>query len=171
VTRLRDPEPLGPDHVIEGFDCGRPSLNVWLERYARQAAASGSARTYVIVDAEQGRVVGYHALTAAQLERKAASARVIRGMPQYPIPVVLLVRLAVDRSVAGRGVGAWLLRDAMLRTLAASETIGVRAMLVHAVDDDARRFYRHHGFELSPTDELHLMILTKDIAASLDASP
>jgi GNAT superfamily N-acetyltransferase len=170
VARIGDPEPLGTDHVVAGFDCGRESLNVWLARYARQAATAGSARTYVIIDAHHERVVGYHALTAAALERSAAPPRVIRGMPQYPIPVVLLARLAVDRSVAGRGLGAWLLRDAMLRTLAASETIGVRAMLVHAIDEDARRFYRRHGLEPSPTDSLHLMILIKDIAAAWDVA-
>jgi GNAT superfamily N-acetyltransferase len=95
---------------------------------------------------------------------------VIKGMPRYPIPVVLLARLAVDRSVTGRGLGSWLLRDAMLRTLAAADTIGVRALLVHAIDEDARRFYLKHGLQPSPTDPLHLMILLKDIAASLRAA-
>jgi GNAT superfamily N-acetyltransferase len=170
VPRFGDAEPLGPDHVVEGFDCGRTSLNVWLARYAQQAGAVGSARTYVVVDAQQERVVGYHALTAAGLERAAATARIVKGMPQYPIPVVLLARLAVDLSVAGRGLGAWLLRDAMMRTLAAGETIGIRAMLAHAIDEDAAAFYLRHGFEPSPTDRLHLMILTKDIAATLDAA-
>ena len=154
---------------LEGFDCGRASLNVWLVRYARQAAAVGSARTYVILDAQQARVVGYYALTAAGLERDSATARIVKGMPQYPIPVVLLARLAVDLSVAGRGLGAWLLRDAMMRTLAAAETIGVRAMLVHAIDQHAAGFYLRHGLEASPTEPRHLMILIKDIAASLNA--
>lgn len=166
MARFGDPEPLGPGHVLEAFDCGRASLNLWLTRYARQAA-SGSARTYVVDDAEQDRVVGYHALTAAQLEREAATARIIKGMPRYPIPVVLLARLAVDQSVTGRGLGAWLLRDAMTRTLAAADTIGVRALLVHAIDDQARAFYLRQGLQPSPTDPLHLMILLKDIAASL----
>lgn len=165
-----DPEPMGPAHVVEGFDCGRASLNVWLVRYARQAAAAGSARTYVMVDAQQGRVVGYHALTAAALEREAASARIVKGMPRYPIPVVLLARLAVDKSVAGHGIGAWLLRDAMMRALAAAETIGVRAMIVHGIDEDAAAFYLRHGLEPSPTDPRHLMILIKDIAAALNAA-
>jgi GNAT superfamily N-acetyltransferase len=170
VPRFGDPEPLGRDHIVDGFDCGRASLNVWLVRYARQAAAVGSARTYVVVDAQQERVVGYHALTAAGLERKAATARSIKGMPQYPIPVVLLARLAVDLSVSGRGLGAWLLRDAMMRMLAASEAIGVRAMLVQAIDEDATAFYLRHGFEPSPTEPRHLMILIKDIAAALNAA-
>jgi GNAT superfamily N-acetyltransferase len=170
VGRFEDPEPLGPDHVLEGFECGRASLNTWLVKHARQAAAAGSARTYVVIDAEHGRVMGYHALAAAGVERRAATSRVIGGMPRYPIPVVLLARLAVDVLVAGRGIGAWLLRDAMTRTLAASETIGVRAMLVHALDDDARAFYLRHGLESSPTDPLHLMILIKDIAGAVDAA-
>lgn len=169
MPRFGDPEPLRRDHVVEGFDCGRTSLNLWLVRHARQAAAAGSARTYVVLDPEQARVVGYHALTAAGLEREAATARTIKGMPQYPIPVVLLPRLAVDLSVSGRGLGAWLLRDAMTRTLAAAETIGVRAMLVHAVGEEAAVFYLRHGLEASPTDPRHLMILIKDIVAALDA--
>lgn len=170
MPRFSDPEPLAPDHVLAGFDCSREPLNLWLSRYARQAAAAGSARTYVIVDSEQRRVVGYHALTAAGLEREGATARVRKGMPRYPVPVVLLARLAVDLSVTGRGLGGWLLRDAMLRTVAAAETIGVRAMLVHAKDDDARRFYLRHGLESSPSDPLHLMILLKDIIASSGAA-
>jgi GNAT superfamily N-acetyltransferase len=166
VGRFGGPEPLRPDHVLEAFDCGRASLNVWLIRHARQAAA-GSARTYVVVDSEQDRVVGYQALTAGELKRQAATARIVKGMARYPIPVVLLARLAVDRTVAGRGIGAWLLRDAMTRTLAAADTIGVRALVVHALDDQARAFYMRHGLQLSPTDPLHLMIMLKDVAASL----
>ena len=146
------------------------TANGGLHRHAVNAGAAGSARTYVVVDQDQHRVVGYHALTAAAIERAAATPRAIKGMPQYPIPVVLLARLAVDHTVAGRGLSAWLLRDAMLRTLAAADTIGVRAMLVHAIDQDARDFYLRHGFELSPTDELHLMLLIKDIAAAVRAS-
>jgi GNAT superfamily N-acetyltransferase len=170
VARFGDPERLSSHHVLGDFDCGRTSLSVWLTKHARQAAAAGSARTYVVVDSEQARVVGYHALAAAGVEREAATARVIKGMPRYPVPVVLLARLAVDVSVARRGLGAWLLRDAMTRTFAASETIGVRAMLVHAIDNEAREFYIRHGLEPSPTDPLHLMILIKDIAAALAAA-
>jgi len=170
VRRFGDPELLGPAHVLEGFDCGRAPLNVWLTKHARAAAAAGSARTWVTVGFEHDRVVGYHALTAAGVERQGATARAVKGMPRHPVPVVLLARLAVDSSAGGHGVGAWLLRDAMTRTLAASETIGVRPMLVHALDDDARAFYIHHGLEPSPTDPRHLMIIIKDIAAALHAA-
>lgn len=170
MARFGEPERLSSHHALGDFDCGRTSLNVWLTKHAPPAAAAGSARTYVIVDSEQARVVGYHALAAAGVEREAATARVIKGIQRYPVPVVLLARLAVDTSVARRGLGAWLLRDAMTRTFAASETIGVRAMLVHAIDSDARECYVRHGLEPSPTDPLHLMVLIKDIAASLEAA-
>lgn len=171
MPRFSGTELLNSGHRLEGFTCGRVSLDHWLTQHALQAAAAGPARTYVVLDSkQQHRVVGYHALAAAGLEREAATARVIKGMARYPVPVVLLARLAVDLSVARRGIGAWLLRDAMLRTLSAAETIGVRAMLVHAQDEDARRFYLRHGLEPSPSDPLHLMILLKDVAASITAA-
>lgn len=91
-------------------------------------------------------------------------------MPHHPIPAVLLARLAVDESVQGRGIGAWLLRDAMLRTLSAADAVGVRVMLVQAISPDARGFYERHGFEPSPTDPLTLQMLLKDIRAGVDAS-
>jgi GNAT superfamily N-acetyltransferase len=167
VPRFSDPEPLGARHILEGFDCGEDSLNVWLCRHARGATGSGSARAFVTVDAEQERVVGYHALTAASIEHPEATGRVQRGMPQHPIPVMLLARLAVDRSVQGHGLGAWLLTDAMERALAAAEILGIRALVVHALNDNAREFYLRHGLGPSPTDERHLMILLKDIRAVL----
>lgn len=168
MPRFSDPEPLGAHHAFEGFDCGAASLNAWLTRYARAAAGAGSARTFVTVDTVQERVVGYHALTAASLDHAEAPERVRRGMPRHPIPVILLARLAVDLSAQGRGLGAWLLADAMKRSLAAAELVGIRALLVHALDDRARAFYLRHGLIPGPTDERHLMILVKDIRAALD---
>jgi len=168
MPRFGDPEPLGPDHSLGGFDCGVDSLNTWLPKHARAAAASGSARTYVVEDSEQGRVVGYHVLCAASVSRRDASPRARRGMPRYPIPAVLLARLAVDRSVQDRGLGAFLLRDAMARTLAAAAELGIRVMLVHALGESAGDFYVHHGFEPSPTDPLNLQLLIKGIEASLE---
>jgi GNAT superfamily N-acetyltransferase len=168
VPRFGDPEPLGQDHSLGGFDCGVDSLNTWLPKHGRAAAASGSARTYVIEDAEQGRVVGYHALCAASVSRRKATPRASRGMPRHPIPAVLLARLAVDRSVQGNGLGTFLLRDAMARTLAAAAELGIRVMLVHALNEVARDFYMHHAFEPSRTDPMNLQLLVKDIEASLD---
>jgi GNAT superfamily N-acetyltransferase len=168
LSRFRDPEPLDADHDIEDFDCGVESLNVWLKKHAPTAAAAGSARTYVMHGAEQDRVVGFHALAAASIDHAEATRRAAKGMPRHPIPAVLLARLAVDTTVQGRGIGAWLLRDAMLRSLSAAESVGIRVLLVHATDDVARAFYEHHGFEMSPTDPLNLQMLIKDIRAAVE---
>ena len=167
MSRFRGPEPLDSSHDVGGFDCGVASLTSWLKKHAGQAAAVGSARTFVIHDAEQGRVVGYHALAAASVTHREATARAVKGMSRHPIPAALLARLAVDSSVQGRGVGAWLLRDAMLRTLSAADSVGIRILLVHTIDAEARAFYEHHGFERSPTDPLNLQMLTKDIRAAV----
>jgi GNAT superfamily N-acetyltransferase len=153
--------------VLDGFDCGVSSLNLWLLDDARSAAAAGSARTFVLSDNELGRVVGYHGLTVASVSHENAAERLTKGMPRHEIPAVLLARLGVDIAVQGRGLGAWLLRDAMLRTVAVSEEVGIRALLVHALDDSARAFYTRFGFEPSPTDANNLQIIIKDIRASL----
>ena len=130
---------------------------------------AAAARVYVVEDDKQSRVVGYHALCAASIRPQDASSRARQGMPRHPIPAVLLARLAVDRSVQDRGLGAFLLRDAMARTLAAAAELGIRVMLVHALDESARSFYLHHGFEPSPTDPMNLQLLVKDIEASAGA--
>ncbi|HYC81975.1 MAG TPA: hypothetical protein VEB65_09330, partial [Solirubrobacterales bacterium] len=123
MARLRGPRPLERKDPREGFSCGVPSLDSWLVEHAPDADAVGSARTYVVIDEEQGRVVGYYALTVASLERDEATGRASRGMPRHPIPAMLLARLAVDESGHGEGIGAMLLADAMQRTLlVAAET-------------------------------------------------
>lgn len=170
MTRFSDPEPLAPGHDIEGFDCGVGSLNLWLTKHASQARATGSARTFVVTDAERRRVAGYYALTGASITHVEATPRATKGMPRHPIPAVLLARLAIDKDVQGRGVGAWLLLDAMRRTMAAAESVGIRVLLVHAIDDKARRFYEHHGFAASPTDPRNLQMLMKDIRATAEAA-
>jgi GNAT superfamily N-acetyltransferase len=170
VRRYKDPRPLVRGDRVEGFDCGALSLNTWLVRYALAAAAADSARTFVTVDVEQERVVGYHALAAAAIEHKAATERVRSGMPRHAIPVILLARLAVDRSRQRQGLGAWLLADAMRRALSAAEQVGIRALVVHAIDEPARAFYERHGMSPSASDPQHLMILIKDIRAALDAA-
>jgi GNAT superfamily N-acetyltransferase len=167
-ARFGDPEPLDAKHAVDGFDCGVESLNVWLIEHARQAAAAGSGRVFVMVEAEQQRVCGYHALAAAAVAHEHATERARKGQPRHPIPAVLLARLAVDTSVQGRGIGAWLLRDAMRRALSASEAVGMRVLLVHALDDSARSFYARWGFEPSPTDPLNLQMLFKDSRKSLE---
>jgi GNAT superfamily N-acetyltransferase len=162
------PQPLEGSHVLDGFDCGRTSLNEWLLRYARQAQASGSAKTYVMTG--QGRIVGYYSLTVGQIDTLEVSDRVRKGMGAYPIPVVILARLAVARRMQGHGLGVGLLQDAIRRTLAIAEQAGVRALLTHPVDEDAARFYQRFGFEKSPLREQQLLLLLKDARKLLAGS-
>jgi GNAT superfamily N-acetyltransferase len=170
LSRFREPALLTADHALAGFDCGVASLNVWLIKHAVQAAAVGSARTYVIHDDEQARVVGYHAIAAASVSQEEATTRARKGMPKHPIPAVLLARLAVDQSVSGRGLGAALLRDAMVRTISVSEELGIRVLLVHALGENARAFYERFGFEESDSDPLNLQMLIKDLKVSIESA-
>lgn len=171
MPRLSDPERLSAEHALSGFDCGVGSLNVWLKRHARTAGAAGSAQTFVVTEETQGgRIVGYYALAVASITHAEATKRAARGMPRHHIPALLLARLAVDESVQSQGIGAFLLRDAMTRAIAVSEEAGVRMMLVHAVDEKARAFYERFGFEPSPTDDMNLQMIIKDIRRSLDAA-
>ena len=170
MPRFLAPAPLSPEHQINGFDSGEGSLDVWLVRHSRSAAKAGSAKTYVVTDAEQGeRVVGYHALSGASLDRRQTTERAAKGLGGHPVPAVLLARLAVDISVQGRGVGTMLMQDAMVRALSVSEEIGIRVLLTHALNDSARAFSMKFGFEESPTDPMNLQIIIKDIKASLGA--
>lgn len=170
MPRFLDPQPLGGEHRINEFSCGVGSLDVWLVKHARAAAGAGSARTYVVVDSTQDRVAGYHALSLASVEHADATPRAQKGMPRNPIPAMLVARLAVDRAVQGKGIGAFLLRDAVGRALSVAEQAGMRLLLVHAVDEDARAFYEHFGFEASPTDPMNLQLLVKDIRLALDST-
>jgi GNAT superfamily N-acetyltransferase len=168
MARFTGPELLGSGHMLERFSSGESSLDDWLCKHAHNAKGAGSARSYVICDtAQQGRVVGYHALTVTGIGHRDASERLVRGMGRHPIPAVVLARLAVDRSVQRQGLGALLLRDAMLRAVSAAEGLGIRALVVHALHAEARAFYLRFGFEPSPTDDLHLAMLIKDVRASL----
>ena len=157
---LHGPEPLGPQHRLEGFDCGKPALNDWLLRHARQAQGSGSAKTFVVVDDD--RVAGYFSLTVGQIDTLDAPERIRKGMGQYPFTVVILARLAVSTTDQGRGIGVGLLQDAIRRTMLIAEHAGIRAMLTHPIDEDATRFYTRFGFIASPLREQQLLLLLKD---------
>ncbi len=157
---LSGPKPLGPQHRLEGFDCGKPTLNDWLVRHARQAQASGSAKTFVV--SEDDRVAGYFSLTVGQIDTLDAPERIRKAMGQYPIPVVILARLAVSLQDQGRGIGIGLLQDAIRRTLLIAEQAGIRAMLTHPIDEEAARFYTRFGFIASPLREQQLLLLLKD---------
>lgn len=155
------PASLEKRHSFEGFDCGRTSLNDWLFRHARQAQASGSAKTFVVTNPEQ-QVVGYYSLTVGQVETLSAPERIRQGMGAYPIPVVILARLAVSITAQGRGIGSGLLKDAIKRTLLISEQAGIRAMLTHPLDDQAAQFYLQAGFIASPLQDNQYLLLLKD---------
>lgn len=149
------PEKLSSDHDLAQFQCGEPALDDWLRRRALQNEESGASRTYVVCVGK--RVLGYYALAVGAVAHIGAPGRIRRNMPD-PVPVMVLGRLAVDRSVHGRGLGPALLRDAVLRTLQAAEIAGIRAILVHAISESAKRFYEGWGFIPSPVDPVTLMI-------------
>ncbi len=157
---ISKPEVLHDKHLLEQFDCGNPSLNEWLLRHARQAQSSGSAKTFVISD--DNIVIGYFSLTVGQVETYEAPERIRRGMGQYPIPVVILARLAVSINHQGLGIGVGMLQDAIRRTLMISEQVGIRALLTHPIDDRASKFYERFGFVSSPVREKQLVLLLKD---------
>lgn len=161
MTATRRIEKLRLDHRTESFDCGREELNRYLSRYAWQNQQADAAQTYVgLVDST---VVGYHTLAVGQVSLEEAPARLSKGLARHPVPIMLLARLATHRQWQGQGVGRSLLRDAMQRTLQAADIAGIRAMAVHAKDENARRFYEHFDFAASPSDPLHLFVLLKDV--------
>lgn len=158
------PVPLGPEHDCSTFDCGNDVLNTWLAERAKGNQLSRASRTFVVTSDD--RVVGYYSLSNFAIARREATGRVARNMPD-PMPAVLLGRLAVDRSIQRQGLGKGLLRDAILRTLQVAEISGVRAMFVHAIDEDALHWYAKYGFEPAPTHEAELMVLLDDVRQTL----
>ncbi len=154
------PQALTAKHQLDNFDCGKPALNDWLVRHAMQAQASGSARTCVVVEGD--RVVGYFSLAVGQADAMDVPERVRKGMGGYPIPVVILARLAVSLQDQGKGIGIGMLQEAIRRTMAIADQAGVRALLTHPIDEQASRFYRRFGFESSPIREQQLLLLLKD---------
>lgn len=161
---MNDPpriEKLRADHGVAGFDCGREELNRFLVRFALVNQQADAAQTYVAVWGEL--VVGYYSLVVGQIAYDDAPSRLSKGLARHPVPIMLLARLAVSVGWQGRGLGAGLLKDAMRRTSQAADIAGIRAFVVHAKDEPARRFYEHFGFVPSPTDPLHLFLLVKDI--------
>jgi GNAT superfamily N-acetyltransferase len=159
TRNLTAPEPLAPDHEVDAFESGVASLDEWLKRRARRNESEGASRTFAVCAGR--RVVGYYSLAAGSILHTAATGKVRRNMPD-PVPVLLLGRLAVDRNWHGKGLGADLLADAVLRAVGAAGSVGVRAILVHAISDAAKAFYEKHGFRPSPVEPMTLMITIEE---------
>ena len=154
--KLSAPQPLSTEHLLNAFDCGEPSLNDWLKRRALANQSSGASRTFVVVDETQS-VRGFYALAAGAVAHPLATTNVKRNMPD-PIPVMVLGRLAVDSAAQGMKLGAGLLQDAVLRAQAVAQNAGVRALLVHALNEEAQKFYEHYGFQRSGLQPMTLML-------------
>jgi GNAT superfamily N-acetyltransferase len=160
-------EKLARYHAVDSFDCGQESLNRFLIRFALTSQQANASQTYVgLADSN---VIGFYTLVVSEVSHDAAPERLKKGMARHPLPLMLLARLAVSRAWKGKGVGAGLLKNAMLRTLQAAEIGGIRALAAHAKDDTARSFYQHFGFIQSPTDPLHLFVLTKELKNIADS--
>lgn len=163
---LTAPSHLAANHVLDEFDCGMAPLNDWLKRQARRNELSGASRSYVVCVGS--RVVGYYCLSAGAIDRAESPKSMQRNMPD-PIPVLVLGRLAVDSAFHNQGIGTSLLRDAVFRSLRAAEHVGVKAMLVHAISDEAKQFYLARGFSESPITPMTLCLLL-DTARNADAA-
>ena len=154
-------EKLRREHVLDSFDCGSEELNRFLQRHAWAAQQAHTAQTYVL--AKGLAVRGFYSLAAGSVTHGEATERAKKGLARHPIPVILLARLGIDTSLQGKGLGAALVKDALLRAAQAADTIGARALLVHAKDDKAKAFYEHFDFEASASDPFHLLLLMKDL--------
>lgn len=149
------PELLNATHHLDNFDCGEEALNSWLKRNALKNQQNQASRTFVVC--QNNNVVGFYALAAGSVSHQFVSGGLRRNMPD-PIPVVVLGRLAIDLAHQGQKLGAALLKDAVLRASAVSQQVGVKALLVHALNDKVKAFYLNYGFQVSPIDDLILLL-------------
>lgn len=156
---ITTPAAITPAHTFDNFDCGTNSLNDWLQKYALKNQLTGASRTFVVCNINE--VIGYYALATGSIVRQNAPGKIKRGMPD-PIPAMILGRLAVDQLWQSYGIGKGLLKDAILRTLSVSSQAGIRVLLVHALSENAKAFYLHHGFLESSIDPFALMLCLKD---------
>lgn len=154
-------EKLRFDHETESFDCGQADLDRFLTQFAFVNQRANLAQTYVLCRGKS--VIGYYTLAVGQASHQDAPRRIVEGAGRYPVPLMILARLAVTQTEQGQGLGASLLKDALLRTAKAADIAGIRALFVHAKDDEAKAFYERFNFRPSPTDPYHLFLLMKDI--------
>jgi predicted N-acetyltransferase YhbS len=161
---LEAPVPLTDKHNTGAFDCGENSLNEWLKKRALTNQYSGASRTFVVCRA--GQVIAFYALSSGAIFYAQSTGKVKRNMPD-PIPVVILGRLGVDQTIKGKGIGSALVRDAILKIMVAAESLGIRAVVIHALNNRVKSFYESLGFIPSPTDPMILMATLNDLKASL----
>ncbi|MEO5345057.1 MAG: GNAT family N-acetyltransferase [Magnetococcus sp. YQC-9] len=161
------PVPLDARHELDGFGCGVPSLDTWLQKRARVNQLSGASRTFVAC--EGVRVVGYYALASGAITLAQAAGRFRRNMPD-PIPIALLTRLAVASSHQGRGLGRALFQNCAMRVVQAADLLGMRGLVVHALSQEAQVFYQALGLAPSPHNPMTLMVSLNDLRAALDHS-
>lgn len=161
-------EKLQRSHAVDSFDCNREALNRFLIRYALQNQQTGASHTYIALSDQE--VVGFYTLVVGQIEYDDAPERLTKGLARHPVPIMLLARLAVAAGWQGKGFGAGLLKDAMVRTVRAADIAGIRAFAVHAKDNEAKAFYERFDFVSSPSDPYHRFRLMKDIRAKLGIS-
>ena len=154
--KLSPPQPLAAEHRVDDFSCAEPSLDEWLRRRALVNQMTGASRTFVVTN-ELGQVLAYYALAAGAVSHQESPGNIRRNMPD-PVPVMVLARLAVDQRLQGRKIGGALLKDALQRAVLVAQNIGVRALLVHAINERARQFYSHYGFVPSPANPMTLML-------------
>ncbi len=160
-------EKLRRKHDLSEFDCGNATLNSWLRKFAWTNQQADSAKTYVALAGEG--VAGYYSLTTGSVHIHDSPTRIAKGLANRPIGIVLLARLAVDKGQQGKGLGKALLFDALTRIEQAADIVGVRAVMVHAIDETARRFYEHFEFEPSPVDPFQMLLLMKDLRRAIQA--
>ena len=152
---------LGKGHNLHDFDCGVMALNRFLSQFAWQSQLAEASQTYLALAGTE--IIGYTTLTVGSVDYTDAPERLKKGLARHPVPVIILARLAVATSWQGRGVAKLLLQDTITRTLNAADIAGIRALLVHAKDEQAKSFYEHFDFVASPTSPLHLFVLIKDL--------
>lgn len=159
-------EKLARHHAVDTFDCGQEALNRFLTSFALTNQLANASQTYIAL--ADSTVIGFYTLVVSEVSYSDAPERLKKGLARHPIPMILLARFAVHTEWQGRGVGAGLIKDAMRRTMQVADIVGIRALAVHAKDNNARSFYEHFNFIPSPTDPLHLFILTKDLRRITD---
>ncbi len=158
-------EKLARHHVLDGFDCGEDALNRFLLRFAFPNQQANASQTYLGLTGDE--VVGFYTLVVGEVAQDDAPERVKKGLARHPVPIMLLARMGVSQPFQGRGLGGGLLKDAIVRTLAAADIAGIRAFAVHAKNEKARAFYERFDFVPSPTDPLHMFVLIKDLRHAL----